>query len=669
MKTLAPFILSFLTVYASASHIVGGEFELVHLKEYQYRINLIMYFDEVNGVQANKTQDQVIVAKIFRNSDGGFIRDVRLGMISITRVTYTQSKCAIPALETSKLFYSTEIVLDADTYHDPKGYYIVWERCCRNYTITNIVSNNPNQFPDEGSGQTFFLEFPPVIKNGIQFINSTPQLVYPFSDYACLNRLFYSDFGGIDKDGDSLVYSITTPFSTHTVDAYPPINPKPYPEIIWREPYSLHHVFNGDPDLMIDANGLVTVRPKNVTGLYTMAIKCEEYRDGLKIGEVRRDYQVLVADCEEENPPVIAARTLAGSYNDHMLDVSFDDTVADSLRCIKVRVEDADIYKTGPENVSIKAIPIGFHKNISSFLPEVSTAILSINSTFAEFEICFDKCPPVSSERFQIGVVAYDDACSVPLTDTVIVNVSIKMPASGCSYPQSIHFDPIADVTLGDAAFSLHASASSGLPVTFSSTDTTLVTVSGAEVTISKPGNAAITATQPGSETFNAAEPVEHNFCVNPLPPVLSVEYSEAGIMIISDIDAGIVWYKNGVQVSAANAESLMVQDAAIYMATASVDNCVSEPSNSIIIVGTEIPLQQQIEIFPNPVHDRLTILVPGNEKNKHMSLRNVNGRELLQTPIKHDRAVLNMEAFQAGIYLLQIIKGNNTYVRKVLKD
>jgi hypothetical protein len=111
------------------------------------------------------------------------------------------------------------------------------------------------------------------------------------------------------------------------------------------------------------------------------------------------------------------------------------------------------------------------------------------------------------------------------------------------------------------------------------------------------------------------------------------------------------------------------VQDAAIYMATASVDNCVSEPSNSIIIVGTEIPLQQQIEIFPNPVHDRLTILVPGNEKNKHMSLRNVNGRELLQTPIKHDRAVLNMEAFQAGIYLLQIIKGNNTYVRKVLKD
>jgi hypothetical protein len=671
MKTLATFVLSFLTVCASASHIVGGEFEIVHLKDYQYRINLIMYFDEVNGLQGNKVQDRFIVAKIFRNADGGFIRDVELGMINITPVTYTQSKCAIPALETSKLFYSTDIILDADTYHDPKGYYIVWERCCRNYTITNIVSKNPNEFPGEAAGQTFFLEFPPVIKNGVQFINSSPQLVYPFSDYACVNRLFYTDFGGIDPDGDSLVYSVVTPFSTHSPDAYPPINPKPYPEVMWRDSYSLQNVFGADPDLVINKNGLATVRPKYITGLFALAIKCEEYRDGLKIGEVRRDYQVLVIDCEEDIPPSIYAITPSGVYTDKPLDVFFDDTAEDSMRCITVHVEDQDVYRLGnpQENVSIKTIPIGFNKDISSFLPVISTASLSPTSPSINFEICFDKCSPIPSGTFQIGIVAYDDACSVPLTDTVVVNVSIKMPAAGCSYQQSIHFGPIADVTFGDPAFSLHASASSGLPVTFLSIDTTVVTVSVTEVTISKPGIAIITATQPGNETFNEAEPVEHSFCVNPLPPVLSIEYSEAGITILSNVDAGTLWYKNGVQISSTSRKSLVVQDAAIYMAAASVDNCLSEPSNSIIIVGTEIPIDQQVEIFPNPVHDRLTIFVPGNEKNKYVTLRNVNGRELVQAPLKHDRAVLNMEAFPAGIYLLQIIKGNNTYVRKVLKD
>ena len=32
-----------------ASHIVGGEFELRHIEGYQYRLNLLQYFDDVNG--------------------------------------------------------------------------------------------------------------------------------------------------------------------------------------------------------------------------------------------------------------------------------------------------------------------------------------------------------------------------------------------------------------------------------------------------------------------------------------------------------------------------------------------------------------------------------------------------------------------------------------------
>lgn len=34
-----------------ASHIVGGEFELIHISGNQYRLNLIIYFDQKNGAQ------------------------------------------------------------------------------------------------------------------------------------------------------------------------------------------------------------------------------------------------------------------------------------------------------------------------------------------------------------------------------------------------------------------------------------------------------------------------------------------------------------------------------------------------------------------------------------------------------------------------------------------
>src|SRR4051812_29175922 len=116
-----PLIIVFLliTIQAFASHIVGGEFQLVHLTDYKYRIDLIIYFDEINGLPGNKIQDQIITAKIFKNADGSFVRDVVLPLYSDTPVEYTQKKCAIGLLSTSKMFYSTEVTLNPETYNDP----------------------------------------------------------------------------------------------------------------------------------------------------------------------------------------------------------------------------------------------------------------------------------------------------------------------------------------------------------------------------------------------------------------------------------------------------------------------------------------------------------------------------------------------------------------------
>ena len=116
------------------------------------------------------------------------------------------------SLSTRKLVYTNEITLSPATYSNPAGYYVAVERCCRNCTISNIVSPG-------GAAQTFYLEFPAVVRNGAAFIDSTPRIFPPLGDYACRDELFYYDFGGQDADGDSLAYDMVTPLNGHATSA------------------------------------------------------------------------------------------------------------------------------------------------------------------------------------------------------------------------------------------------------------------------------------------------------------------------------------------------------------------------------------------------------------------------------------------------------------------
>lgn len=79
---------------------------------------------------------------------------------------------------------------------------------------------------------------------------------------------------------------------------------------------------------------------------------------------------------------------------------------------------------------------------------------------------------------------------------------------------QTITFAPLADVIYGDANFNLTATASSGLTVTYVSSNTDVATISGATVTIVGVGTTVITASQAGGSGYNPATPVNQNLTV-----------------------------------------------------------------------------------------------------------------------------------------------------------
>ncbi|MDW3192959.1 MAG: MBG domain-containing protein [Cytophagales bacterium] len=83
--------------------------------------------------------------------------------------------------------------------------------------------------------------------------------------------------------------------------------------------------------------------------------------------------------------------------------------------------------------------------------------------------------------------------------------------------PQSITFNPLANVTLGDPTFNLTATASSGLGVTFTSANTSVATVSGNTVTIVGEGTTNITASQAGGGVYDPASDVIQSLTVDPI--------------------------------------------------------------------------------------------------------------------------------------------------------
>ncbi len=428
MRRFLIVLLCLCGIQAGASHIVGGEFELIHVSGSTYRLNLIIYFDNINGAVGAK--DETATVSIFRKSKDTFISSVVLPLVTELRVDYTQPECSSGEIVTDKLFYSTEITLDPAVFKEPEGYYVVWERCCRNYNITNIFSENPApQVGGIAAGQTFLLEFPAVVKNGKPFINSSPRLFPPLNDYACPNRPYYVDFAGIDDDGDSLVYSLTTPLGTHSSAALPNILPRPYPTILWRAGFDITNIINGNPDLRISKDGLLTATPL-FQGLYVFAVKVEEYRKKELIGISRRDFQMLVVDrCADALPPEIEA------LGPTSLSLTADMT--GSARCVTVRVRDPDSERAEDgfaERVRIRAIGLNFeNKNLTEILPAEVSATLS-HGSFADFTICFPVCPFFLGGPNEVGIIAMDDACSLPLLDTLKLTVNIVPPLNTDPY-------------------------------------------------------------------------------------------------------------------------------------------------------------------------------------------------------------------------------------------
>lgn len=87
--------------------------------------------------------------------------------------------------------------------------------------------------------------------------------------------------------------------------------------------------------------------------------------------------------------------------------------------------------------------------------------------------------------------------------------------------------------TVGDA-FTISPSATSGLPVTLSSSNSSVATITGNLVNVVGPGTVKITASQPGNTTYNPAPAVWHEFVVSEFLISGRTPYCQGGSTILT---------------------------------------------------------------------------------------------------------------------------------------
>ncbi|MCE3229157.1 MAG: domain containing protein [Bacteroidetes bacterium] len=300
MKKAFAYSLLFLLlgIKLRATHIVGGEIIYDKLNDSTYKITLKVYRDCFNGVPpfdgaSNGTTFSPCILTVY-TGDSLLVGTYDIGAPVITNIPPTiNNPCVQPpgGICVEEGVYTYTLTLPPKA----KGYYVIYQRCCRNGTILNLVAPG-----SQGGTYYTFIPGPEVVAS-----NNSPRYASFPPIFICNNVNFTFDHHATDPDGDQLVYSLCAPFqgldpNCATVTSPNCLGyavPPPYPTVNFVGPYNGGYPIASNPAFAINSvTGLLTGRP-NLLGQYVVGVCVQEFRNGTLIQTHYRDFQFNVVSC------------------------------------------------------------------------------------------------------------------------------------------------------------------------------------------------------------------------------------------------------------------------------------------------------------------------------------------------------------------------------------
>ncbi|MBK8670979.1 MAG: hypothetical protein IPN89_16640 [Saprospiraceae bacterium] len=291
----------------SAAHIVGGDVTYACIesnpvtKNTKFRVTFTLFRDLAGNGAAFDNPARFGVYETDPGSNTWSHRQTIISNpINIQRVPY-EDKCVIvpPTIIIDKANY----VFDIELPWGNKIYQITYQRCCRNITISNII--------DPGAtGAAFYVE---IFGNSIQECNNSPVFNKFPPILICNQKMLNFDHSASDSEGNRLEYEFcaplhaggtdgaTTPGSPLSCTGVTPLPdncPPPFEEVEFGPAYSPLNPMGGSPQISIDpVTGIITGVP-NLQGQFVVGVCVKEFKNGIQIGSIRREFQFNVVNCQ-----------------------------------------------------------------------------------------------------------------------------------------------------------------------------------------------------------------------------------------------------------------------------------------------------------------------------------------------------------------------------------
>ncbi len=278
-------------------------------------------------------------------------------------------------------------------YPGPNDYTLVYFEVNRSKNVVNMTN----------SDQQNFLLRTTITIDLFEPINSTPVLLVPPIDFATSGQIYTYNPGAFDPNGDSLAYKL------HPSQQNVGTEDEPVARNVTG--FQLPNAFGGTalpnppggpPQFTIDPiSGQLTWNTPGRLGDYNIAIIIEEWRDGIKIGEILRDMQIRVVPTENRPPQL---------------------TVPPDICVVAGTPVQAQISATDPDRTS-KLLLQAFSGILppTTFTPAATFSVIDVSS--AVFNWTPD-CNSVREEPYQVVFKVSDDA-PVPLTELKPWNIQV----------------------------------------------------------------------------------------------------------------------------------------------------------------------------------------------------------------------------------------------------
>lgn len=293
-KAIASFLFCCLiALTANASHIVGGYMRYKCMGGANYQFTMVLYRDCYSGGSPfdsdfNNSAPFAATVTLYAGNSQLPLQTISLAAPVVEQVQMGPNCSPQPFICYERGTY----VFNASLPASNEPIHIVYQRCCRNPTISNVQ-------PPSTIGQTWTISVTPEARTAC---NTSP--VFGNLQMLCslIGQTFSFDHSATDADGDSLTYEFCSPlvgggpdqieYTTPNGVAPDPDMPPPYANIGFIDPpYSASQPIPGQPAFTIDPHtGIVSGTP-NVSGKFLYAICVNEYRNGQLLSSTRFEFQ------------------------------------------------------------------------------------------------------------------------------------------------------------------------------------------------------------------------------------------------------------------------------------------------------------------------------------------------------------------------------------------